>query len=172
MGAWIDMKTGTARNADLLVAARNGDLTATYELAMRLRLGIEGDAWPEAAVELLRAAAHNGHGEAQFELGLMYSAGEGVAADTASAVAWIQRAAQAGVPRALYWLASLYFHGTGVDRDLARAYRLCLSARLAGFADPGGLLAVAAQFLGEKRCLEIAAELGTTPPPVWLADAA
>ncbi|MEQ9639792.1 MAG: tetratricopeptide repeat protein [Alphaproteobacteria bacterium] len=161
------MGQGTARNADLSVAAQNGDLTAMYELAMRLRLGIEDDAQPEAAVALLTHAARGGVADAQLELAMMYAAGDGVPHSDDHAAHWIGRAAQSGLPRAIYWLACLHFEGAGVTRDLDQAYRLCLSARLAGFSDAGGILDATAQYLGADRCAEIAGELGTTPPPVW-----
>lgn len=163
------MSSGTARNADLFVAVQNGDVEATHELGMRLRLGIGIEAQPEAAASLLQVAARRGHAEAQLELGLMHAAGEGVAASDERAAYWIRRAAQQGLGRALYWLACLHFHGEGVRRDLEQAYRLCLSARMTGFSDAGDILAAAAQYIGAERCAEIAAELGTEPAPT-LAD--
>lgn len=166
------MMSGTARNADLVVAVQDGDLMATHELAMRMRLGIGAKAQPEAAAELLRMAARRGLADAQLELGMMYAAGEGVDENENRAAYWIRRAAQAGLPRAVYWLACLYFHGSGVNRDLEQAYRLCLSARLTGFADAGGILEAAAHYIGIERCTQIAAELGTVPPPECDADAA
>ena len=157
------MLSGTARNADLFVAVQNGDLAATHELGMRLRLGLGVDVQPEAAAALLQVAARRGYAEAQFELGLMHAGGEGVTEDRERAAYWIRRAAQQGIGRAVYWLACLYFHGEGVPRDLEQAYRLALSARLSGFSDAGGIMAAAAQYISPKRCAEIAEELGAEP---------
>ncbi|HZQ92467.1 MAG TPA: tetratricopeptide repeat protein [Terriglobales bacterium] len=142
-----------ANNPALLEAAKAGDTSAQYTLAMKYLRGNGGDIDRTAAAEWLHRAARSGHAAAQFELGNAYAAGKGVRADQRTAYAWLavaeangeQRAADAlrqvaenmsrpEVGEARFKVGDMYARGVGVRRDSVAAYSWYALAEQAGNA--------------------------------------
>ncbi|AGF79670.1 Sel1 repeat protein [Desulfocapsa sulfexigens DSM 10523] len=108
--------------ADVLLAAEDGDSQAQYALALLYEYGtdtIERD--PEQSVIWLEKAAKAGVAGACLYLGLKYEYGNRVKKDIHKAACWYACAAHKDWPAAQFFLATLYEKGKGVPQSLLKA---------------------------------------------------
>ena len=114
--------------ADLFLAAGVACQSLTprsqYEMALRLRDGVNVQKNYGRALALFRRAADCGLADAQNGLAYMLLQGEGTAKDPAAAVTWLRKAADQGSGMAMFNLAQLYQTGEGLGRDDSQAARL------------------------------------------------
>jgi localization factor PodJL len=106
---------------DLRRAARDGDVTAQFEMGARYADG-DGVAqdWAEAA-RWFRLAAENGLGPAQHNLAVLYERGRGLEADPREAARWYERAAAQGYAPSQFNLGIAHARGIGGAPDMERA---------------------------------------------------
>jgi TPR repeat protein len=105
--------------------ARDGDLAAQYEVAVRIA-GAPASApdYPQAA-SWFRRAADRGHLGAQACLGVMYHRGQGVLRNDVEAIKWLTLAtAQTSPERDAYALWRDYVAGEMSQADVAEGERL------------------------------------------------
>ena len=108
---------------DELIAAKQGEVTAQFNLGIMYDNG-EGVAEDDAeAVKWYRKAADQGFASAQYNLGVMYANGAGVEKDERKAVKWYRKAAEQGHASAQYTLGIMYDNGEGVPEDDAEAVK-------------------------------------------------
>ncbi len=76
-----------------IIAAKQGDMAAQFELANKCYNGIDTPINYDEAAEWYRRAAEQGHAEAQYLIGRMYYLGQGVKANDYEGRKWCQKAA-------------------------------------------------------------------------------
>ena len=114
------------------VAARGGNMDATYRLA---RFYETGEGVPQSAEEARRrygVAAEAGHLDAILRLGILCEEGVGGDVDVACALSCYERLASAGVAEGAYRLGEIYREGKLVRTDLLTAIRHYKEALRAG----------------------------------------
>ncbi len=113
----------------------DGDLLATFVLAMRFANGPEELRNNLEAIRLFRIAADQGIAVAQHNLGSMYATGRGVKQDIAEGARWYRLSAEQGVAESMFSLANLYGFEDWSGRD-ARAAEHWLKKSLAKGYEP------------------------------------
>jgi TPR repeat protein len=146
--------------AQLLAAARHGDIEAMFQLGQAFRLGDQVPQDYEEAITWLRRAAQQGHADAQNDLGSMHLNGLGTAKDAVEATLWYELAAQQGQPEAQFNLALRYLHGDGVSLRAETAVQWLRQAVEHGHIEAAGQLGTLFRFgEGVERNVVSAAEL-------------
>ena len=112
--------------AEVLAAAKAGDLAAMDQLGDRLHFGNRGAPHDDTLAVIWRQRAAAGNvAHAQCNLGLMHRDGQGsLVQNHAEAARLLGLAAGAGLASAQYGLGGLYYSGRGVREDKAEAKRL------------------------------------------------
>jgi uncharacterized protein len=102
-------------------AARAGDLSSAYNLAV-IRITDENRAIPlPRALAFLRQAANGNYGLAQHMLGSLYEQGRHVERSQQTAFTWFERAANNQVKEAYSDLATQLYLGRGIAQDYAKS---------------------------------------------------
>lgn len=102
-------------NNDLMQAALDGDLEATYQLGCRFLAGSHGVSVNAAqAIKWLQKAADEGHSDAQTNLGSCYMHGRGVPLSVDKAVKMYRKASAKKNVNGMYNLGVCYRNGLGV----------------------------------------------------------
>ena len=128
-------KSGRSEQAQLRLAAGNGDLEAQVKLGMMFYQGEGVEAnWDEARA-WLRKASEAGHAGAQAKMGAMCFLGQGGPRDLDESLVWFRKAAEQGEPYAQGCMGVMYAVGEGVPKDLVEAYAWLLLAQAGGDAD-------------------------------------
>lgn len=99
-------------------AARSGNMSAQFHLAMAYRDGDLEAPDHEDFLYWLRKAADAGHAEAQYELATCYDIGDYLAEDPVRAMHWYRKAAGQGIGSAMVNLGCLLEGGRGVEENL------------------------------------------------------
>ena len=116
-------------------AAAEGDLDATYSLALLYRSGRGVPKDDTKAAELLKQAADQHHLVAETEYAIVLFNGKGVRKDEAAAAKYFIKAAWRNSPVAQNRLARMYAAGRGVKRDIMNAMKWHIIARASGVKD-------------------------------------
>lgn len=134
------------------VAARAGNLEATYAFARMLDLGEGTPKAPEKAVVLYKEAAVKGHAESQNALATFFYQGEVVPQNYATARQLFQAAAKGRQPDAMFNLAVMLAQGQGGDKDMAAAYAWCTLSKGLGHEQAAAALpAIAAKLSPDEK---------------------
>ncbi|HID49498.1 MAG TPA: sel1 repeat family protein, partial [Chromatiales bacterium] len=104
-----------------LAEARQGKLSAMYEVGRMYERGRGVDVDLGKAAQWYQQAASAGNAPAQARLGILYFEGRGVAQDHQRAYTLLKKAAQENIPAAQYQLGLMYEWGTVVRQDPAAA---------------------------------------------------
>jgi len=104
-------------------SAADGNLSASFNLALLLSKGIGGPVDAERAVSLFRRVADAGLAIGQYNLGLAYYSGQGVAKDNGQAQIWWERAARQNHAQAQFNLGALLWNGEGVQNNAGEAIK-------------------------------------------------
>lgn len=98
-------------------AAAQGDMNATYQLAILALPPKSQKPDYKAAKSLLDTAAERGHADAALQLAMMYRSGMGVEVDAEKAKNWVMRAAEFGNPSAQLMVGKAYLTGAGYEKS-------------------------------------------------------
>jgi TPR repeat protein len=101
----------------------DGNISASFNLALLLSKGIGGPADTARAVNLFRRVADEGLAVGQHNLALAYYSGKGVTKDKEQARIWWERAALQGHAQAQFNLGALLWNGDGVHKDTDAAIK-------------------------------------------------
>ena len=104
-------------------SAAEGNISASFNLALLLSKGIGGPVDAEGAIKLFRRVAEAGLAIGQYNLALAYYSGNGVAKDNEQARIWWERAARQGHAQAQFNLGALLWNGDGVHKDASEAIK-------------------------------------------------
>ncbi|KAK3255977.1 hypothetical protein CYMTET_34866 [Cymbomonas tetramitiformis] len=120
-------------NNDLMQAALDGDLEATYQLGCRFLTGSHGVSVNAAqAIKWLQKAADEGHSDAQTNLGSCYMHGRGVPPSADKAVKMYRKASAKKNINGMYNLGVCYRNGLGVKEDCDVAIQWFYKSAVAG----------------------------------------
>jgi TPR repeat protein len=117
------------------LAARQGDMTAQYNLGIMFRDGLGTLQNYEKAAEWFELSAKQGHDIAQYNLGVMYQDGIGVEQDYSNAMEWLHRSADQGNADAHFNIGAIYQFGKGVPINHRTAFKWYLISAEAGNPD-------------------------------------
>lgn len=104
-------------------SAAEGNISASFNLALLLSKGIGGPVDAQRAIKLFRRVAEAGLAIGQYNLALAYYSGNGVAKDNEQARIWWERAARQGHAQAQFNLGALLWNGDGVHKDASEAIK-------------------------------------------------
>lgn len=111
------------------LADKNGDVQATFELALLYQDGRGVPENREKAAELFKKAAAEGHIEAKYNLALLHVEGAYAEPNLIRAAQLLQETAEAKLPEAQYDYGIMLIEGAGVPPDLtAGAEQIRLAA--------------------------------------------
>lgn len=110
----------------------DGDLGATYSLALNVLNGWSVDSAPSAAKLYLQEAAAKDHSPSMVLLGEFFEDGEFVAKDPYQAFAFYKGATEVGDPLGMVKLGHCYEAGIHVEKDLRKAFTWYKRATEAG----------------------------------------
>jgi TPR repeat protein len=106
----------------MLKAAKEGDSTAQYNVAMMYQKGTGVAQNPKERAKWTRKAAEQGLAQAQFDLGVIYFQGDGVAINNSESSKWFLKAAEQDYSDAQYVIGVAYYLGEGIPKDYIRSY--------------------------------------------------
>ena len=115
-----------------LTAAKQGNLSAKFNLGMFYQNGVGVAKNPDEAIKWIREAAEGGFDEAQNHLGFCYGTGLNVVQDKQAAIKWYSLSAKQGHAKALSNLAAQHMNGEGVEKDFGIARRYLIEAARKG----------------------------------------
>lgn len=121
-------------------SAADGNISASFNLALLLSKGIGGQADIARAVSLFRLVADAGLAVGQHNLALAYYSGKGVTKDDEQARIWWERAALQGHAQAQFNLGALLWNGDGVNKDANAAIEWIKKSSDAGNAQAQAFL--------------------------------
>lgn len=121
--AWADNSdwVQVQRFERLLAKAREGKVSAMYEVGRKYELGRGVNADFTKAAEWYQKAASAGNAPAKARLGILYFEGRGVPQDHQQAYRLLKDAAEANIPAAQYQLGLMYEWGTVVSQNREEA---------------------------------------------------
>jgi len=119
----------------LLKQAKDGDLSAQYDLGSAYYFGRGLRQDYTEAVKWFQSAAGQGNADAQLALCICYGLGNGVRKNKTQAVKWLKLAAEQGLADAQSILGVLYRDGQGVQQDDAEAIKWLNRAVKQGLAE-------------------------------------
>ena len=108
--------------ATCLRLAKQGHITAQYNLGVIYSGGLGVPQDYKEAVKWTKLSAVQGKMEAQYNLGTHYINGNGVPQDYNEAVKWLKLSAAQGYMKALNNLGAMYGEGNGVPQDIVMAH--------------------------------------------------
>jgi TPR repeat protein len=104
-------------------SAADGNISASFNLALLLSKGIGGPTDIARAVNLFRRVAETGLAIGQHNLALAYYSGRGIEKDNEQARIWWERAARQEHAQAQFNLGALLWNGDGVRKDTNEAIK-------------------------------------------------
>ena len=143
-----------------------GNISASFNLALLLSKGIGGPADAERAVRLFRRAAEAGLAIGQHNLALAYYSGRGILKDNEQARTWWGRAARQGHAQAQFNLGALLWNGDGVHKDASEAIKWFRKSSDAGNAQAREFLDTILKQQDASSSSQALETLTTDPDPV------
>lgn len=125
--AYIKGKYSQAKNL-FEKAAKQGDITAQYNLGYLYEQGQGVDKNLQKAFKWYEKAAKQGYVDAQYNVATFYYTGRGVQKNLQKALYWYEQAAHYGDRNALYNLGVIYAKGTEVEKNKIKAFRFWVEA--------------------------------------------
>jgi localization factor PodJL len=138
----LNLPPATVGPLSLRLAAANGDVSAEFEVAVRIAEGRGTAQNLEEAVRWYQRSAARGFAQAQYRLATHLERGFGTDKDISRARIWYQRAAEKGNIKAMHNLAVLSANSEQASPDYATATKWFAAAAERGLADSQYNLAV------------------------------